>query len=573
LETLRQAHYAANDAVNVAQGALYESSADVGKLEAEIRFVVEGRRRVDLRLAQLQEQTAQWAERQEQATLEGEALSEQLWGAQEQEELLAAQLEDQATQLPALEDAHRQAQSQASAQRQAVVAVQQALGVLAAEQRSLDDQSRQLNLRRDRLGSERTALAVPDESRLEQLRSQQATATEDHELAQARLDEWQGQLPVLDDERRQRQAQLNTEQATVARLSAKLDALRALQDKVQASGKLQPWLVRQGLDALVPLWKRLHIQPGWEPALEAALRERMGALEVGQLERLQALSSDAPPSRLAFFSPPPVAAAPAPGAWPRLADWLQLADAGLRTLLGDWLHGCYTQTSLEQALAQRGQLQPGEAIFTPQGHAVSRHAVQFYAADSEQAGLRARAQEIEHLDKEVRAHSVIADEARTALARAEAACADAAQRVATCRQQATEAQARSHSVQVELLRLSGLVEQARQRSQQLADDQAEVDAQLEDLQERRIAAEARFEELDMQLADAQESHAQREDRVADAERRLAQAREQQRALERQAQEASFALRSLQARLAELARAADTAAQQLQGVAQEQERAH
>ncbi|MDZ4162931.1 MAG: chromosome segregation protein SMC, partial [Burkholderiales bacterium] len=272
-------------------------------------------------------------------------------------------------------------------------------------------------------------------------------------------------------------------------------------------------------------------------------------------------------------SPPPVAAAPASATWPRLADWLQLADAGLRTLLGDWLHGCYTQASLEQALAQRGQLQPGEAIFTPQGHAVSRHAVQFYAADSEQAGLLARAQEIEHLDKEVRAHSVIADEARTALARAEAACADAAQRVATCRQQATEAQARSHSVQVELLRLSGLVEQARQRSQQLADDQAEVDAQLEDLQERRIAAEARFEELDMQLADAQESHAQREDRVADAERRLAQAREQQRALERQAQEASFALRSLQARLAELARAADTAAQQLQGVAQEQERAH
>ena len=35
-------------------------------------------------------------------------------------------------------------------------------------------------------------------------------------------------------------------------------------------------------------------------------------------------------------------------------------------------------------------------------------------------------------------------------------------------------------------------------------DRAEVDAQLEDLQERRITAEARFEELDMQLADAQE---------------------------------------------------------------------
>lgn len=231
-----------------AQGALYESSADVGKLEAEIRFVVEGRRRVDLRLVQLREQTAQCRA----GHAEGEDLSEQLWGAQEQEELLAAQLEDQATQLPALEDAHRQAQSQASAQRQAVVAVQQALGVLAAEQRSLDDQSRQLNLRRDRLGSERAALAVPDESRLEQLRSQQANATEDHELAQARLDEWQGQLPVLDDERRQRQAQLNTEQATSPPVGqAGCPACPARQGA--NSGKLQPrWCASWSLALAAP---------------------------------------------------------------------------------------------------------------------------------------------------------------------------------------------------------------------------------------------------------------------------------------------------------------------------------
>ena len=573
LETLRQAHHAANDAVSQAQGALYESSADVGKLEAEIRFVVEGRRRVDLRLAQLQAQAAQWTERQQLAQEEGEALAEQVFGAQEHEELLAAQLDDQADQLPALEDAHRQAQTQANAQRQAVVAVQQALGVLAAEQRSTDEQSRQLTLRRDRLGSERAALAVPDGSRVELLRAQLAEAHEAQTQAQARLDEWQANTPVLDAERRQRQAQFNTESATVARLAAKLEALRTLQDKVQASGKLKPWLVRQGLDGLQPLWQRLHVQPGWETALEAALRERMGALEVGQLDQLRAFAADAPSARLAFFSVPPVAVARPAAAWPRLADWLQLSDAGLRTLLADWLHGCHTLATLDEALAVRDQLQPGEAIYTPQGHAVSRHAVQFYAADSEQAGLLARAQEMEHLDKEVRAHGLIADEARTALARAEAACADAALRLSASRTEATQAQASGHALQVELLRLNGLLEQARQRSQQLADDQAEADAQLEDLQERRITAEARFEALDMQLADAQENHAQREDRVTEAERRLGQAREQQRSLERQAQEATFALRSLQARLAELARAADTATQQLSDVAQEEARAH
>jgi chromosome segregation protein len=50
-------------------------------------------------------------------------------------------------------------------------------------------------------------------------------------------------------------------------------------------------------------------------------------------------------------------------------------------------------------------------------------------ADSEQAGLLARAQEIENLDKQLRAQALIAEQARSALVRAEAAYAEAAQRL------------------------------------------------------------------------------------------------------------------------------------------------
>lgn len=597
LETLRQSHHAANEAVTQAQGALYASTAEVGKLEAEIRYVVEGRRRVELRLAQLKEQAFQWTHREQQAQDELEALSGQGMDAEEQAEILAAQIEDQAAQLPTHEDAHRQAQSQANAQRQTVVGVQQAIGVLAAEQRSLDEQSRQLNQRSDRLRTDRQALGVYDASRLEALQAQLEAATEAQAEAAARLEDWQAQTPELDDQRRQRQQAMNTEAATLAQLSARLEALRTLQDKIQTSGKLRPWLTRQGLDGLAPLWKRLHIQPGWENALEAALRERMGALEVGRLDSLRALATDAPPARLGFYSlpsgesttTPSVPAgvthpgSPLPDAagsrtatasgLPRLADWLNLPDSGLRTLLADWLQGCHTASTLEEALAQRERLQPGQTIYTPAGHAVSRHSLAFYAADSEQAGLLARAQEIEHLDKQVRAHTLIADEARSTLARAEAEYAEGMRHLAAARTEATQAQARQHELQVQVLRLEQQAEQTRQRSEQLAADQAEVHAQLEDLQERRVTAEARFEELDMQLADAQERHAQLEDRVIDTERRLGQAREQLRSLERQAQEATFAQRSLQARQAELARAQDTARQQLASIAQEEQRAH
>ena len=574
LEAIRQAHYEAGDQLNQAQGRLYEAGAEVARLEAEIRYVVEGRQRVQQRLAQLQEQIAQWAQRQEAAEVEIEALAEQNESAAEHSEVLAARLEEQAQQLPALEEALRQAQGRSVTQRQAVTQVQQAIQVLAAEQRGIEEQTRQLQQRRERLQADRSALAVPDEARLQLAQDQLGEAQQAQAQAEARLQELQELLPRLDEERRQAQEVANAESRVLAELAARLEALRALQDKLKTDGKLRPWLAKHGLDGLAPLWSRLQVQPGWEAAIEAALRERMGALEVSRLEMVRAFASDAPPARLAFFTPPlPAAEADADlaGLTP-LAQRLRLHDATLQALLQQWLHGCYGAETLEAALADRARLPAGAMLYTPQGHVVTPHHVGFYAPDSEQAGLLARAQEIDNLDKQWRAQFLIADEARAALNRAEAAYGDVSQRLLPARREASELQARVHELQVEALRLSQLAEQARARRDQIGSDLAEVDEQLEALQERRVMAEARFEELDMQLADGQERHAQLEDAVIEAERRLNQAREQLRTLERQAQEASFSQRSLEARRAELQRAIETARQQSVALADELRRA-
>ncbi|MBK7118998.1 MAG: chromosome segregation protein SMC [Comamonadaceae bacterium] len=572
LETIRQAHYAAGDQVNQAQGRLYEASAEVGRLEAEIRFVVEGRQRVEHRLAQLREQAAQWAARRQDAEVETTTLAGQAAQAQEKAVMLAAQVEDQAQVLPDLEESLRLAQSRANEQRSSVSQVQQQIQVLAADQRNIEEQWRQFTTRSERLGADRNALAAPDEQRLLNLQGQLAAANDAAETADARLHELQDQVPKLDDERRGRQQAVNAESSRQAALSARLEALKALQEKVRTDGKLKPWLARHGLDALQGLWSRIHVEPGWENALEAALRERLGALEVSRLDMVRAFAADGPPAKLAFYSPPLAGAPEQPAALARLSDLLRLNDAGQKALLSDWLHGCHAAQSLEEALAERERLQPGEVIFVRSGHAVTRHSVSFYAPDSEQAGLLARAQEIENLERELRAQALITDESRAALVRAEAAYADASQRLVSARRESSEARSRAHELQVETLRLSQLAEQTRARGEQIAADLAEVEAQLEALQERRVTAEARFEELDMQLADSQERHAQLDEQVIAAERKLAACREQQRSLERQAQEAAYAERSLAARQAELARAIDTAAQQAGSLESDEQRA-
>ena len=576
LEAIRQAHYEAGDKVNQAQGRLYEATAEVGKLEAEIRYVVEGRQRVEQRMQQLAEQITQWAQRKDDAHAELENLAANGMDAEEQAEMLAAQLEEQSLRLPDLEDALRTMQNKANTQRQQVVQVQQQIQVLAAEQRSINEQNRQHEGRLERLHNDRNALATPDEARLQQVTAQYQDAAEMAEMAEAALVELQDSVPQLDDERRARQQSLNAETTRQAELSARMDALKALQEKVKTDGKLQPWLAQHGLESLQGLWTRIAVESGWENALEAALRERMGALEVSRLDMVRgflgAAAKDAPPARLAFYSKPDTSVALSSKGLPLLADLLRVSDAGLKALLCEWLAGCYTAQTLDEALNQRAQLLAGETIYVPTGHAVTAHSVSFYAQDSEQSGLLARAQEIEHLEKELRAQALISEETRSALVKAEAAYADASQRLVTARREASESKQSAHELQVDMLRLTQQAEQARARTAQIEADVAEVQASLDDLQERAVAAEARFEELDMQLADSQELHAQLDDKVIEAERKLAESREQLRTLERRAQEATFSQRSMQARQGELQRTLETAEQQTKALLEERERA-
>lgn len=569
LETVRQAHYTAGDQVNQAQGLLYEASTEVGRLEGEIRFVVEGRKQAEQRLTTLKEQAALWLQRKHDAGQENSGLEQTAEQAQEESVVLAARVEDQSQQQPQLQESVRLAQSQANDQRTTVGQIQQQIQVLAAEQRSVQEQSRQLETRRERLDTDQRALQTPDEAQLASLESQWEQAREAVSVADARLHEGQEALPALEQTRRDHQQAVNTEVSRHAALSARLEALKALQEKVKTDGKLQPWLAKHGLESLAGLWRRIHVQQGWESALEAALRERIGALEVSRLDMVRAFANDAPPAKLVFFSLPQAAAPVAAGSLPLLSDLLQLNDAGLAALMRGWLQGCHTAPNLDEALALRSRLQPGEVVYVPGGHAVSAHSVDFYAPDSEQAGLLARAQEIENLEKQLRGQALVSEQSRHDLVRSEAAVSEASASLVQLRRDAAQHQSQAHALQVETLRMRQQAEQARARGTQLAGELAEIDTLLEELQERRVTSEARFEELDMQLADAQERQTQLDDKVIQTERAMSESREQQRTVERQAQEAEFALRSLRSRQSELQRGIETATQQMVSIEQEQ----
>ena len=563
VDAIRQAHYDANDVLHAAQGALGQAALEVSRLEERIRHVVEGRERVGRQRADLEAQSAGWRTREAEAVEEQGRTGLGLESSAVAADALSTQLEAHAAGHAGLDTALRDAERVSAEQRSLVTAVQQRIQVSAAESRGVDERLDQAQARRGRLLAEEKGLLGVDSADLEAARARTTDAEARQAEATARLADWQQRIPALEAARRELQGSVNDESRRHADLGARLGALQALQEKVQVENKLKPWLAKHGLDVLAGLWTRIRIDAGWEAALEAALRERLGALEIGRLDTLRAFAADAPPARLAFFTAAATPHAASPGGLPRLAERLHLGDSGLAALLGDWLEGVYTAADFDAALAARSSLGHGEVVMTREGHAVSQFAVSFYAPDSEQAGLLARAQEIENLGRQTKAQSLIADESRSRLVRAEAAATDAAAQLATSQRGAAEAQSFAHRQQVELMRLAQLSAQTEARRLQLGGEREGLDGELADLTGRRQASEAAFEALDVELGVAQEKHAELDGVVIDARNALAASADELRALERRAQETQFERRALEARRQELGRAVDTARQQLE----------
>ena len=111
LETLRAAHYTATDAVQAAQSAMYEANSEVSRLEAEIRYVVESRNRVQAQLAALTSQREQWQARCAQSEEALALAEEELVIAEERAATAQDQAAEQNDALPALESRWRDAQN------------------------------------------------------------------------------------------------------------------------------------------------------------------------------------------------------------------------------------------------------------------------------------------------------------------------------------------------------------------------------------------------------------------------------------------------------------------------------
>src|SRR5690606_11406251 len=151
LESRRQAHYSAGDTVHAAQGLLFEAGAQVSRLEAEIRHVVDSRNRVQARRDQLQAQLQEWADQQSHCTEQIAQAEAELETSAGRTEEFRARAEEAQGHLPDIESRLRLAAVTRDQLRSVLARVQQDLALVAQTQRDADRQLQALELRKERL--------------------------------------------------------------------------------------------------------------------------------------------------------------------------------------------------------------------------------------------------------------------------------------------------------------------------------------------------------------------------------------------------------------------------------------
>jgi chromosome segregation protein len=572
LETMRTEQYALQDQVSQAQGDLYQTNADVSQVESQIRYVQEARQRLQQQSQDLQAQLQRWTVQETDAAQAQRSAEHELSLAAEKEQTLMADLSGLQEQMPAREEAYQVHMRELNDARENLATIDQRLASLGERVKAITSQVEELKGRDTRLEAELAGMRRPDAEALQMAIDRHAMAQRKVDEARQKAGEAQQRVPAADEARNIAQQQIQSANQELAQTEAKLTALTALQASVQAQGKIGPWLESKGLKESKRLWQELKVESGWEAALESVLRERLAAVTAKSVQETLALANDAPPSRLAILLTEDISPAhtTVPADFIALLTRVQSAGAPrVAAVLQEWLDNIYIANSLEDALHRREKLPAGGAFVTQQGHLVSRVGVQLYAADSEQAGMLARAQEMEGLEKQLRAQKLIQSELQGELDQCVANYQAAHQAAEQTRIAAEHAVQEVHGFEVERMQLTQAEEKYSQRAEQIQGELSELRQQIEQLSQTQ-------EQSSEELAQSEESKQGLQENLAIAQEKLELAtqerdhlRESLRSSEMSAQEAAFTTRSLQQRIADLQRDQSTARVQIMEIQDKQ----
>ncbi len=548
-EETREAHFAAGDALHNAQSDMYTANAEVARLEAEIRHRRESRSQLEARLTQLEDELKHWSETAEKLTVDRQKWEETKEITQLRVEEAEAKLHEHMNIAPQVEADHAQAQEELQRLKARTTNSEQKLEVELTNKAHAQRALQAIIQRRERLREETGGINPPDELDLAEKEEELALLREELAGDQDQLEQLQQEMPQLEARRKQAQGEVQRIERELAAGQARRAALEQMQARTQQSGKLPEWLRRHDLENAPPLWQKIHVEAGWEEAVEAVLRERLSAIACADPAKLDAWLHDRPEARLSVVLPGDFNF----GQNFRLTVGVLSArvrsdEPALQAGLDDWLGHVRTAETLAEALGQRADLPPGAVIVTRDGDLVSAASVTFFAPDQGEHGLLERQREIEALGEGIAMAEEKAESLREQLLMFDEQVEDKLAEMGEIRQYVADRQQRVHAVQMDVLKLAQAIERHKEQKARLQEQLAELAEEEEGEREREMAADERIAEIRDGLSRIRVLVHGAQTRLDECESAVRAERERNADFDRALREAQFSLRECDGKL-------------------------
>jgi len=486
IEKAREAHTADSDALNEVQGRYYRVGAEIARLEQSIQHATEMRSRQQSDLAQVESALRDLHHHIERDEAQIKDLSRSLGELGPGLEAARAAELASAEALKSAEQDMENWQARWDRFKEEAGDANRVADVEKARMEQIEGQVRRLVERRERCSAEIVRLSgLLGGNEMAQLEAEEretdkTAADLDRELQQVRQD-----IEGLRQDEKQATAGLDEVRGELQKVAGELASLEALQEAAlgRKDGAVMEWLQGRGLADEPRLAERLEVQEGWERAAETVLGGYLEAVCVDGLDDIAIALDELSHGTVSFLEssggPPPVST----GAG-RLLDKVT-GPVGLARLVA----GVRLADTLSDALAARG----GESVITREGVWIGPGWLRLHRVTDEQGGLIQREQEI-------REHRQRLSGLQTTVGNLEQRCGDIEEGLHTLerrrdsiQEQINDTHRRHGDIRGRLTSFRARQDQTRTQVTQFKAEAAEVDAHLQEAEEKIRASRRRLE--------------------------------------------------------------------------------
>lgn len=556
-EKIRAKEHIVNDKLLQVQGQLYATDAQIGRLEQEINHL---RNTIDRLAHQIQEAENQLERSNQLKKTKLENLAH--WYQEKKKAELNLQEyilknDEENKKLPIIEANFLACQEKLNECRHNLLLIEQANQLEDSHLSHIEKNIQQLEARYSRLLKEQNELVSIDPSRLTELQLEMDQAKNALNEENLKHQDKETQLNAATQFKQQINLEIQGLQHTLSLATARFNALQNLQQKLENNKGLTTWLSKQQLDVLPRLWQKIQIQPEWENALEAILRERLNSIEFEQLDSIRNWIDDVPSGKWTIFEQTQVTSNDSRDQsiinninCEKLLAYVMANQRETQHVLEDWLSKVYVIDDVQTGFIKRSMLNSGEMLVTRQGHIITRNSLSFYAPDSQLHGVLSRQQELINIQKEIDQIEPQLNSQHVLLAEVEQQCAKFNRTIQIINANSKQLQQHWHQLQLETVKLAQINERNAHRNDQIKSESAEIKQVLDNEISLHESAKSRFKKNLEQINTLKENTQRAQLAWEAADRLLISQRQNIQQSTKEMQEIEFDLRTCQNKINE-----------------------